>query len=349
VRLRALVLLPALGSLAGCYVLEAARGQFDLNSRRVPIAQLLAAPGTAPELRAQLTLAERLRDFASRELSLPDNASYRSYADVGRRYVLWNVFATREFSVEPQTWCFPVAGCVAYRGYFAERRAREFALGLEARGFEVAVGGVAAYSTLGHFADPLTNTMLGWDETELAGLIFHELSHQLVYVKGDSAFNEAFATVVETEGVRRWLTAAGHAPSLAAFAARQARDREVAELVGASRGRLTRIYARAIPLAEKRALKSEEFARLRAAYQRRRAQWGGGYDWLFGPQLNNATLLTVATYRDCVPGLEVQLAAVERDLPRFYAEVRRLGNLPVATRRAALCRSPGGGEPPASR
>ena len=156
-----------------------------------------------------------IRDFASHELALPDNGSYRSYADVGRPYVVWNVVAAPEFSVEPKRWCYPVVGCVAYRGYFVEDRARRFAAGLPAKGFDVMVGGVAAYSTLGHFDDPILNTMMGWNDVELAAIIFHELTHQLLYVPNDASFNEALATTVEDEGVRRWLKQQGRDQDLA--------------------------------------------------------------------------------------------------------------------------------------
>ncbi len=337
--LRLLLLLAVLAPLGGCYVLESARGQLDLNSRRVPIATLLAAPDTAPALREQLGLATRLRDYASRDLGLPDNASYRSYADLGRPFAVWNVFAAPEFSVEPRTWCFPVAGCVAYRGYFSEPRARDFALGLEVQGDDVVVSGVPAYSTLGHFADPVLSTMLRWDETELAALVFHELAHQLLYVPGDTAFNEAFATVVEREGVRRWLEAEQRPAELAEYRAREARYREVAELVAAGRARLKALYASALPTAELRAAKAEEFARLGREYAARRSALGAGYAWLFEGPANNARLLAVATYHDCVPALEARLAAEGGDLPRFYAGVRALARLPDA---AARCAAPAG-------
>jgi len=341
--LRLLLTLAGLGLLGGCYVLESARGQLDLNARRVPVERLIAAPETAPALREQLVLAARIRDFASRELALPDNDSYRSYADVGRPFVLWNVFAAPEFAVEPRQWCFPVAGCVAYRGYFREQRARDYALGLEARGYDAAVTGVPAYSTLGHFADPLLNTMLRWDETELAALVFHELAHQLLYVKGDTAFNEAFATVVEREGVRRWLDAEGRPQALAAYRDREARNRGVAELVAAGRARLKALYARPLPPAALRTAKAEEFARLRSEYAARRAALGGGYDWLFEAGPNNARLLAVATYEDCVPALESRLAAAGGQLAQFYAAARSLAELSQAARHAAVCRGAAAG------
>jgi predicted aminopeptidase len=335
--------------LSGCYVLHTARGQLDLNARRRPIAQVVADPATPPAVRTQLELVARARTFAVRELGLPDNGSYRSYADVGRPYVVWNVFAAPEFSVDPKTWCFPVAGCVAYRGYFAERKARDFALGLEAKGFDVLVGGVPAYSTLGHFADPVLNTMLGWGESQLAGTIFHELSHQLLYVKDDSAFNEAFASVVEDEGVRRWLEAEGRGSELAAFRAQRERSFRVAALLAAGRTRLRAIYAGPLAPPDKRAAKATEFERLRGEYAALKREWGrGGWESLFGPRMNNASLLAVATYRDCMPGLEALLAAAGGDLGRFYAEARGLARLDRAARHARVCRpgAPVPGAPP---
>lgn len=337
--LRTLCVLLAVLPLGGCYVLHAAAGQLELNAKRVPVAKVVADPATPPAVRTQLELATRIRDFATRELGLPDNGSYRSYADIGRPYVVWNVFATPELSVEPKTWCFPISGCVAYRGYFAEAKAERFARELREQGYDVLVGGVPAYSTLGHFADPLLSTMVGWSEPYLAGIVFHELTHQLVYVPGDSAFNEAFATVVENEGVRRWLAAEGRETALANARARQARYFEVADLVSAARARLRAVYASPRTDDEKRALKAAEFARLRAEYARLKDGWGtGGYEWLFGAEMNNASLLAVATYHDCVPGLEARLVAAGRDLPAFYGEVRALAKLDRAQRHAAVCR-----------
>jgi len=194
-------------SAGGCYILESAQGQLELMSKREPIARVIDRPATPPAVRSQLKAVSAIREFASRELRLPDNGSYRSYADVGRPYVVWNVVAAPEFSVDAKQWCFPVVGCVAYRGYFVERRARSFAAKLRRQGFEVSVGGVAAYSTLGHFNDPILNTMMGWNDVELAAIIFHELTHQMIYVANDAEFNEALATTMEEEygvGCMRW-------------------------------------------------------------------------------------------------------------------------------------------------
>ena len=202
-----LVLVAAL-ALGGCgtlYVAQAARGQIQILNSREPISKVLADPRTGPELRKRLEEVRAAREFAWRELGLPNNKSYTSYADLKRDYVVWSVVATQEFSVDPQEWCFPFVGCVAYRGYFRERSAQEFAARLREQGYDAIVGGVPAYSTLGKFNDPILNTMMGYGDDELASIMFHELSHQVFYVAGDTAFNEAFAVAVEQEGLARWL------------------------------------------------------------------------------------------------------------------------------------------------
>jgi predicted aminopeptidase len=332
----ALAVLAGAWPLSGCYLLESAAGQIELTNKEQPISQVLADPDTSPALRHELTAVRDIRQFASAELKLPDNGSYKSYADLERRYVVWNVYAAPEFSVEPKTWCFPFVGCVAYRGYFDELQAQRYAYQLRQQGYDVLVGGVAAYSTLGHFHDPVLNTMLGWDESELAAIIFHELAHQLLYVPGDSAFNEAFATTVEREGVRRWLARQGRPIDEKEFAARDRRAREVARLVAQARGRLKALYSSGQSPRELRAAKVAEFDRVRAEYA---ALPGAesGYTWLFGPDLNNAALSSVATYYDCVPGFEARLRAVDGDLPRFYAAARALAQEPADARRAQLC------------
>ena len=211
--------------LGGCYLMQATRGQLTVMKLRQPIDTVIARKDTSDTLKAQLIRARDIRDFASRELGLPDNGAYRSYADIGRPYVVWNVVATPEFSVQPLEWCFPIAGCVAYRGYFNEKAAKDFAADLKARGRDVVVGGVPAYSTLGHIADPLLNTVINYGQLDLAALVFHELAHQVAYLPGDSSFNEAFATAVEEAGVARYAAQLPdrHAAATLAAAAPDAR------------------------------------------------------------------------------------------------------------------------------
>ena len=326
-------------SSSGCYVLQSVQGQLALMSKRRPIARLIEAPSTPRTLRSRLEAVAAIRDFASRELGLPDNGSYRSYADIGRPYVVWNVVAAPEFSVDARQWCYPIVGCVAYRGYFVESRARRFAARLGGEGFDVTVGGVAAYSTLGHFDDPVLNTMMGWNDVELAAIIFHELTHQLLYVADDSSFNEALATVVEEEGVRRWLSSQGRGADLRRHLVQQQRYRQVVGLLCATRNELRTVYAAGLGAAQMRERKRAAFASLHSALAALEAQWGadaprGG--WVPG-DLNNAYLASVATYYSCVPGFERELTAVGGDLPAFYARARVLARLDRARRDAAVC------------
>ncbi len=324
---------------AGCYLLESAQGQLSLMSKREPIQRVIEKPSTAAALRRQLEEVTAIRDFASRELGLPDNGSYRSYADVGRRYVVWNVVVAPEFSVDPKEWCYPLVGCVAYRGYFVERRARRFAAGWQARGLDVAVGGVAAYSTLGHFNDPILNTMVGWDDVELASIVFHELTHQMIYVPNDAAFNEALATAVEEEGVRRWLLAQGRDGDLARHLAEQKRYLEVIDLLRRTSGRLRALYASHVDPERMREGKQAAFAALRDSYAQLKESWDGQAPFAawFSGDINNAHLASIATYYDCVPGFERELAAAGGDLAAFYRRVRELAKLDQKARDEAVC------------
>lgn len=325
--------------LSGCYVLHTARGQMSVMAKRQPIAQVIAKPTTAPVVRTQLERVLEIREFAVRELGLPDNGSYRSYADLKRAYVVWNVFAAPEFSVEPRRWCFPIAGCVAYRGYFDEEKARKFAQRLKGRGDDVSVGGVAAYSTLGHFDDPVLNTMIGWSDVRLAAIIFHELSHQFLYLPGDSSFNEAFASVVEDEGVKRWLERNGREQELEAFQLQRRWHLEFSALLATTREDLRALYASGAPPERMRAAKATEFAELAGAYAAMRGDWNGKgpFDQWFEQGFNNAHLASVATYQQCMPGLERLLADVGGSLPDFYRAARELTRLEPAVRRARVC------------
>jgi predicted aminopeptidase len=340
--IRAAVILGLISSTGGCYLLQSARGQLTLMSKREPIARVIERPSTAPALRTQLEEVTSIRDFASHALGLPDNGSYRSYADVGRPYAVWNVVAAPEFSVDAKEWCYPVVGCVAYRGYFVERQAREFASKVRAEGFDVTVGGVAAYSTLGYFNDPILNTMVGWNDIELAAIIFHELTHQLLYVPNDASFNEALATTVEEEGVRRWLLAQGRDADLAEHIVQQQHYLEVIELLRGTSSELRDVYASGIDPTLMRQRKKAAFGTLRDSYVRLKAQWHGHapFESWFEGDINNAHLASVATYYDCVPGFERELAAADGDLRAFYRRVRELATLNQGARDAAVCGSP---------
>jgi predicted aminopeptidase len=326
-------------SSGGCYLLESAQGQLALMSKREPISGVIDKPGTPAALRAQLKSVTEIRAFASRELGLPDNGSYKKYADIGRPYVVWNVVAAPEFSVDPKRWCFPIVGCVAYRGYFVESRARRFAAGLHAKGFDVFVGGVAAYSTLGHFDDPILSSMVNWDDVELAAIIFHELTHQLLYVPDDASFNEALATTVEEEGVRRWLEAQGRSKDLSNHLLEHSRYLEVIALMTGTRNGLRTLYASGLPTPLMRERKREAFDALRESYGVLKAQWGGRgpFDAWFAQDINNAHLASIATYFTCVPGFQRELQAAGGSLPAFYRRVRELAKLAQPERDLLVC------------
>ncbi|MCL6690170.1 aminopeptidase [Pseudomonas sp. R3.Fl] len=328
--------------LGGCstagYYSQLGNGQLQLLAAREPVAEVVADPARDARLRQRLALSQEARAFASAELALPDNRSYRLYSDIHRPYVVWNVFATPELSLQPLTHCFPIAGCVAYRGYYAEAGAKAEAQRLEAQGWDVYVGGVEAYSTLGWFDDPIISSMLRWDDQRLAETLFHELAHQRFYLPGDTAFNESYASFVEQEGGRRWRAFRGLPPEQAS----RVRQREgFTRLVLDTRERLKELYARDLPEADKRAAKTAEFERLRRDYRALcQREWAGKcpYDaWVNGP-LNNAKLLPFGLYDQWVPAFATLLRQVGGNWPAFYARVEKLGALPAEERQAALAR-----------
>jgi predicted aminopeptidase len=336
------LLVLAVFALAGCgtvpYYWQAANGQFELWYKARPIEDWLADPATPQELKTRLKQVQQIRAFASSDLALPDNGSYRSYADLGRPYVVWNVFAAPELSMQAKQSCFPVAGCVDYRGYFAEQDAREFADGLARSGFDTYVGGVPAYSTLGWFDDPVPSTVIGYPESELARLIFHELAHQVLYVQDDTVFNESFASAVEQEAVKRWVRARGSPEMLAQFELSQQRKKQFVELVLAYRGKLETVYAASTSDEDKRALKARTIEAMRADYAQLKRGWGGaaGYDRWFADPLNNAQIISVASYAQQVPNFQALLARENGDMERFFAAAQALAKLPKPERDAQL-------------
>lgn len=328
--------------LAGCgnvsYYLQSVGGQLEIWQREVPVDRLLGDPDLSPLLKTQLERALRIREYASRELGLPDNPSYRSYANLARPFVVWNVFAAGEFSVEAKKWCFAVAGCVGYRGYFSEAEARSHAATLAAEGLDVYVGGVPAYSTIGWFDDPLLNTFIHYPEPELARLLFHELAHQVLYVKDDTVFNESFATVVEQAGVTRWLARHGNAADRVRYLGLQRFRADFRALVSRTRSELAGLYAGSATPEQKRRRKAELLAALQTQYRERKGDWGGfsGYDRWFAQPLGNAHLASVAIYTQQVPAFEALLAENDNDLPRFYVAAKALAALPADARNARL-------------
>lgn len=340
-RLHILAIAGLCALLGGCasldYYAQAVGGHLDVLRRARPIGEIAADPAADQGLKQRLAVVSRLREFASRELKLPDNGSYASYADLERPYVVWNVFATPELSVRPREWCFVAAGCVGYRGFFSKDEADRFAEELRRKGDDVYVAGVPAYSTLGWFDDPVLNTFIAYPETELARLIFHELAHQVAYVADDSVFNESFATAVELEGVSRWLDRNGTAAQRAAFEAEQHGTAAFAALAQNCRERLEEAFASGDSDAAKRAAKARLFAELQQEFARLRA--GGGfsrYDRWFAQQVNNAHLASVATYTRLVPAFRALLAQQQGEMGRFYEAVRELARRPEPERAARL-------------
>jgi len=360
--MRAALAALACGLLSGCaslsYYWQAVSGHLALMQAARPVDDWLQDPSSPEPLKQRLALASRVRAFAVRELHLPDNRSYQSYAQLPRPAALWNVVAAPELSLQPQRWCFPVAGCVSYKGYYSEAAAQQEAQSLRAQGLDVVVQPVPAYSTLGWLnwagGDPLLSSFLGYPESELARLIFHEMAHQVVYVAGDTAFNESFATAVERIGGALWLAQTGDAVRAqhAAYDARRQQfrqlalglRRELAELYGETEALRLVDSAPRRPTAERSgAVRDQMLARKQAAFaqfQQRYAQlrqgWGGyaGYDaWM--ARSNNAALAALADYEDLTPAFEA-LFRQTGSWPRFYEEVRRLARLPRDERHAAL-------------
>lgn len=333
----------ALGALAqsGCsglsYYAQSIHGQLSLLAKRKPIAALSENPKLSEERRHALRTVLDIRSFASEELHLPVNASYRTYADLGRPYVVWNVFATPEFSLQPKLWCFPVVGCVSYRGYFSEKRAQAYAEQLRAGGLDTYVGGVRAYSTLGWFADPVLSTMLDQSPAALAAVIFHELAHQRLYLKGETAFNEAFAVTVEREGVQRWLRARDGLQTLRAYRRKGEQRERFLALVDATRRQLVALYRQPMDAAPKRQQKALILQGLQEAVERSE-ELNEAHDyavWL-ASGLNNAKLASVATYYDLVPAFQRLLAFQNGDLAAFYRASEVLATLDTDERRILL-------------
>jgi predicted aminopeptidase len=323
----------AAGLLASCstvsYYSQAAQGQLELISDSRPIDDWIADNGTSTKLRHRLETARQIRRFAVSELSLPDNDSYKNYTALKRPYVLWNVVATPELSLHPLSWCFPVAGCVDYRGYYNKAAAETYAKELRADGDDVEIGGVAAYSTLGWFNDPLISTFINYPDGELARMIFHELAHQVVYAPGDSQFNESFASTVEEVGVERWMDRFGNPQLRDAYARYKNRKKDFLVLLTKVRKALEQNYETAGRSDDqKRVVKARLFQQLKDEYQVMKGNWGGyaGYDRFFEQPLSNAHLASIATYEDFVPAFRALLQK-EGSFPRFYREVKRLAEL----------------------
>jgi predicted aminopeptidase len=331
-------LLTASGCTTLGYYHQAITGHLGLMLQRQPIDRLIESKQTDPELVAQLHKVEGLREFSREQLGLPSDGQYTSYVDIERRYVVWNVFAAPPLSLNARQWCYPVVGCASYRGYYSEQQARRYAATLAERGMDVYVGGTTAYSTLGWFNDPVLNTFVYRRDDQLADLVFHELAHHLLYIAGDTVFNESFASLVAGEGVKRWLAEQDDPAGYSGYLAAQERKQQFIELVATYRQRLDALYTSTLPeadmLDEKRLIIDE----LKAAHRQLKSGWGdiSAYDHWFRQEINNAQLNTVATYYELVPALAALLASHEDNLAAFYTACLELKELDTSERHARL-------------
>lgn len=323
------------------YYRQSVAGHLSIMAKRQPITALLSDPDRPDRLKEELRLVLAVREYADEALGLPVKESFSTYADIERPYVVWNVVAAPAYSLAAREWCFPVAGCVPYRGYYAEADALQFAASLREQGLDTHVYGVSAYSTLGWFDDPVLSSFVTYPDWALAGLLFHELAHQVVYADDDGDFNEAFATLVEQEGVRRWLQANRSEDEQGKYRRYRERDDQFQALVAVTRQRLLACYDEArygFANAEKQACKDASFVQMRQGYEDLRQQWNGDtrYDRWFEQGLNNARFISAQTYRHNLPAFELLLRQQQGDLPGFYAAAKRLSKLPPVERRQAM-------------
>ena len=326
--------LTACGNIS--YYYQATKGQLDLLRKRTPVSQLINDRETPEPLRQRLILADQIRRYGISQLGLEGSKGFSQYSDLGRKYVTWNIVAAPEYSVNPKTWCFPIAGCVAYKGFFKQSQAIEEADLLRDQGYDILLYGVSAYSTLGWFADPLLNTFINYPDTDLAALLFHELAHQIVYVKDDSAFNEAFATAVEIEVLNNWLIQKGNQTEILALQQMREKQNRITEMVLDFRQRLKKAYQSP----DKAQRKVELFAQMREAYEEVKQNENNTpyYDWWFSQDLDNADLIAVATYYRLVPAFSKMIENARGNLAEFFNQVKILANKSPSDRDAALAR-----------
>ena len=320
------------------YYGQAISGQITILNKRQLINQLLAEPLIPERLKDQLRLVLDIREFAQSELRLPVKGQYLSFADLERPYAVWNVYAAPEFSLKPKTWCHPVIGCTSYRGYFSRKNACHYADKLRKQGFDVFISGVAAYSTLGWFDDPVLNTFIYRNDIKLAALIFHELAHHLLYVANDTTFNESFASFVEQEGLRRWLIQKGNSDAFSTYETDYHRHRQFIRLVMKYRRQLELLYAKNLSPSNKRRGKAFIFDKLRSEYRQLKAQWQGysGFDLWFSRPLNNAQMITVSIYYDLLPAFAAMLQDSGHDLELLYRKCQDLAKKSKEERHAYL-------------
>ena len=323
--MRSSLLLPLL-LLSGCETLhfysQGVQGQVEILRKSQPNSKVIASPETPEALKKKLILAEELCDFASKELALPGDSAYHKYADLGRKHVVFVLYAAPEFSLEPKTWRYPVVGELDYRGYFSEEDGLAYARQLEADGYEVYLGGTNAYSTLGFFHDPLLNTFIDYPEIDLAETIFHELTHRRIFKSGDTTFNESLANVVQEEGVRKYLRTTGRKTELADYEERLVRRRDFYNEIAVTRGQLTRLYASGATEEAMREEKKLILGKLKLRARALQNRWGTKAleGWL-SLDLTNAHLLALITYNSEMPKFRKMFEESGRDFERFFEEV----------------------------
>ena len=323
------------------YYWQTVTGHLSIMQRAEPVGDLLAQPNLEPRTRERLELARRIRRFAVTDLALPDNGSYTRFADLKQPFVTWGVVAAPELSLQLTQWCFPIAGCVTSRGYYSLEAAEAYAARLSSQGLDVQINGVPAYSTLGWLDDPLLSTFINYPDAEVARLVFHELAHQVVYVPGDSMFNESFASAVEQLGVERWLGLHGTPVQRLSWRQQRLRRDSFLELLGRHRDKLAAVYASGVSDDEKREGKRKVFEALKSEYQEmRKGPWAGfaGYDRWFSRPLGNAHLGSVATYTTWVPVFRQLFDESGEDFARFYVKVAEVAALERSERQAFLVR-----------
>jgi len=323
------------------YYSQIVSGHMRIVMGKRPLAEIVSDSNVDDNIKHRLEVAQSARRFAIDELKLPDNDSYTSFYDTGKRFVTWNVVAAEEFSLNARKWCFPIAGCVSYRGYYAEEDAHEYARLLENEGLDTVVNGATAYSTLGWFKDPLLNTMIARSDAAIAALLFHELAHQKLYVGDDSKFNESFASFVEKQGLEVWQKHnasinpdSADAKILAAHDARKKRQEEFISLLQVTRDDLEVIYNSGDSVDVMREKKRARFEQMRVEYQSLKQSWDGysGYDGWFSRELNNARLVSVGTYNDYIPAFSVLFKQSGNSFANFYAASQKLADLPADSR-----------------
>ena len=316
------------------YYDQAINGHMEILQSREPISDVIDDPDTPVALRKKLIFIQTVRDFAEKQLHLPVNDHYLSYVELNRPYVVWNVFAAPEFSLIPKTWCFPVVGCVAYRGYFSEDDAQRYGNSLKQEGYDVFIGGAIAYSTLGWFDDPVLSTFLVLSAPEIAALIFHELAHSILYIKDDTAFNESFATAVEQEGLRRWQSSANDLKGYENWLQKGRQRQQFISLISKYRSKLHDLYQGSLPLTEKRIQKAAVFNQMRSEFLDLKSEHSAmaAYDAWFSKPLNNAQLISVSTYHNWVPAFHKMLSESGGDLEEFYQKCRQLAKKDAAER-----------------